>query len=299
MSSFPTDTFTGVSGDLDVYISEVWGSKINDFAKEALQLASFFTDRSSELAEGGDTVHTPLMTEMSSATKTIATAVTLNSPTETAKNLVVNTWNEVSFAIEDREAVLVKKSYYIQERYAKNAGYTAGATLETAIAVLFGTFTDSVGASTTVMLDSDIRKAIGIAEANTKETADNGNFVFIIDTKVFWNQVAGITTFQLNTNSPAVDPVTKRPMPMLYGVPVKLSNRVPYVSSTTGRYNVLAHKDSIHYACSKLPNQTGSHVRVQSNYIPDYLSTVTTADILFGVLLNRATYGVNILTSAA
>lgn len=299
MASFPTDTFTGASGDLDVYIIEVWGEKINDFAKNALNIAPFFTDRSSELAGGGDTVHTPLLTEMSSATKSAATAVTLNSPTETDVDLVVNTWNEVSFAIEDREAAFVKKSYYIQEKYAKNAGYTAASTLEVAIAALFDNFTDTVGASTTVILDSDIRKAIGILEANTKESSEDGNFTFFIDTKVFWNQVAGITTYQLNTNSPVVDPVTKRPMPMLYGVPVKLSNRIPYISGSSGRYNCLAHKDAIHYAMSPLPGQSGNTVRVQSNYIPQYLSTVTTADILFGVITNRATYGVNLLSSAA
>jgi hypothetical protein len=297
--AFATDTFTGASGDLDVFIMEVWGDKINDFAKEAMQIAAFFTDRSSELSGGGDTIHTPLMTEMSANDKTNAVAVTLNSPTETDIDLVVDTWKEVSFAIEDREAAIVKKSYYIQERYAKNAGYTACSTIETAIAALFDNFTDSVGASTTVVLDSDIRKALGIYEANTKEAADNGNATFFIDTKVFWNQIAGITTFQLNTNSPAVDPVTKRPMPMLYGVPVKTSNRVPFISGSSGRYNCLAHKDSIHYAISPLPGQKGSHCRVQSNYVPQFLSTVTTADVLFGVILNRATYGVKLLSSAS
>ena len=73
-----TDTFTGAGGDLDKFIPEIWGRKINDFAKDQLLTAKFFTNRSDELAGGGDTIHTPSLTEMSANTKSNATAVTLN-----------------------------------------------------------------------------------------------------------------------------------------------------------------------------------------------------------------------------
>jgi len=298
MATFPTGTMTGAGGNLDGFINEVWSAKILNFAQEKKHFSTFFTDRSDELAGGGDTVKTGSMSEMSAASKSSATAVTMNAVTDANVDLVVNTWKEVSFAIEDGTVALFLKSRYTQTNYAKNAGYTAGNTLEDAIAALFGTFTDSVGASTSVILDSDIRKAIGIAEANTKEEVTDGNFAFFFDTKVWWNQIAGITTYQLKINA-SNDPVTQRPVTKLYGVTVMLSNRIPYVSSTTGRYNALAHKDAIHYAISPLPGQGPAMVRVQSNYVPQYLSTVTTADIQFGVKLMRATYGVNILTSAS
>jgi len=296
--AFPVGTFTGAGGNLDVYINEVWSPKINDFAKEKRHFSLFFIDRSDELMDGGDTIHTGNITEMAGHAKNNATAVTLNSADETDVDLVVNTWTEVSFAIEDGDAAKFLKSRYTQEKYAKNAGYTASMVLEDAIAALFGTFTDSVGASTAVILDSDIRKAIGILEANTKEEVNDGNMRFFFDTKVWWNQIAGITTFQLKINTDGNDPVLNRPATKLYGVMVSLSNRIPYVSSTTGRYNALAHKDAIHWAETMLPGQYGV-IRVQSNYIAQYLSTVTTADLQYGVILNRASYGVNILSSAS
>jgi len=296
--AFPSDTLTGASGNLDVYINEVWSPKINDFAKEKRHFSLFFIDRSDELSGGGDTIHTGNITEMSANPKSNATAVTLNANTETQVNLVVDTWKEVSFAIEDGDAAKFLKSRYTQEKYARNAGYTAAMVLEDAIAELFGTFTDSVGASTTEVQDSDIRKAIGILEANTKEEIADGNFRMFFDTKVWWNQIAGNTIYQLKINTAGNDPVLNRPATMLYGVMVSLSNRIPYISGTTGRYNAIAHSDAIHWAETRLPGQMGV-VRVQSNYVPQYLSTVTTADLQFGVILNRATYGVNVLSSAS
>jgi hypothetical protein len=292
--------YSGRGGDLDVFIPLVWGDKVNDFAKEGQQLTPFFTDRSDELAEGGDLIYTPNLTEMTAHSKTNGSYITLNSPTETASSLQVRTWYEVSFLIEDKEVASVKKSYYLQERLTKNAVYTAQQCLEAAIAGLFSSFSNSVGSSTSVIQDSDIRKAIGILESNTKEQADNGNSAFFFDTKVWWNQINGITIFQLaiNTNG-ANNPVTKRPMPTLYGVPVVLSNLITYVSGTTGRNNALVHKDAIHYATLKLPGQGNKMVRFTANYDHMYKGTVVTADILYGVAINRNAFGVRILSSAS
>lgn len=301
--ALPTDTFT--AADLDVMIPEIWGEAINDFMKAKLVAANFFTDRSDELAGGGDTIHTPNLTEMTANAKTNAQAVTLNSPTETKVDLVVDQWFEVSFLIEDRQAAQYKRSYYLQERYAKNAGYTAAKKLEVAITTLFSGFSQSVGSSTTNIMDSDIRSAIGLLEAGNFDANDN-EVAFFFDYKVFWNQLQNIDKFSLAINTPSQDPVGRRPKAMLYGIPVWLTNNAQYVSGTTGRYNALAHKDAIHFATaslgvnSKSNGMVGSNgVRVQSNYIPEYLGTLSTADICYGVIENRDAAGVKILTPAS
>jgi hypothetical protein len=95
-------------------------------------------------------------------------------------------------------------------------------------------------------------------------------------------------------------------MGKLYGYPLYGSNNIQYVSGTTGRYNFLGNPDSIHFATSPLGDggslgaMIGSQgIRVQSNYVPQYLSTLTTADILYGTILNRQAGGVTILTLAS
>lgn len=298
--AFPTGTETSTT--LAVMIPLLWGEKINDFYKNKLVTADFFVNRSDELANGGSTLYTPNLTEMTAYAKSNATAVTLNQPTETKITLVVNQWYEVSFNIEDDVAAVSKHSYYLMERYAKNAGYTIANKLETAITSLFSTFTTTaVGSSTVNVADSDIRAAIASLEAINIDTSTETAFFF--DSKVFWNQLQSIDKFSLAVNAPVQDPVAKRPTAMLYGIPVYISNTIQYVSGTTGRYNALAQDDAIHFATAPLGSgesqgaMVGANgIRVQSNYIPEYLATLTTADILYGVILNRPTAGVPILS---
>lgn len=68
--AFPTGTHTATT--LASFIPEVWGERINDFYRSKLVMADFFVDRSSELADGGDILHTPNMTEMSANAKLLA-----------------------------------------------------------------------------------------------------------------------------------------------------------------------------------------------------------------------------------
>jgi hypothetical protein len=300
--AFPTTTMTGTT--LAVNIPLLWGERINEFFKLKLMIADFFTDRSSELAGGGSALYTPNLTEFSASAKTVATAVTLNAPTDTKVTLTVDQWYEVSFAIEDREAAQVKHSYYLQERYAQSSGYTMAKKLEVALASLFSGFATVVGASTTNLADSDIRAAISALESVGVDTSSD--VAFFLSPSVFWKQIQNIDKFSLAVNSPVNDPTAKTPRASLYGIPVYVSNNIQYVSGTAGRYNALAHRDALHFATSPLgtggsmgSSMTGRYgVRVQSNYIPDYLSTVTTADLLYGVVENRDNAGVEILTAA-
>ena len=298
--AFPTTTHTATT--LASFIPETWGERINDFFRSKLVMAGFFIDRSSELSEGGDILYTPNMTEMAATAKADATAVTLVAPTDTKVTLTVNQWYECSFAVEDRDAAQMKRSYYTQEKYAMGAGYSVAKKLEVAIAELFDNFDNVVGTSVAVLLDSDIRAAINfLAVAEIDTTSDCAWFVA---PAVFWKQIQNLDKFSLAVNSPVNDPTAKHPVASLYGIPVYISTNVQYISGTTGRANALAHKDAIHWASSPLgagsagPSVTGRFgVRVQSNYIPEYLSTVTTADILYGVIENRDTSGVYVKSS--
>lgn len=195
----------------------------------------------------------------------------------------------------------MKRSYTIQETYARNAGYAVAKNLDTALVSLFSGFSTTVGTSTANLADSNIRAAIAALDGADIPQEDRA---FFVHPSVFWNQLQAIDRFALAINSPVQDPVAKKPMAYLYGIPVYITTQIQYVSGTTGRYNALAHKDAIHWATSPLGASSKGGmvgtmgVRVQANYIPDYLSTLTTADILYGVIENRDAAGVAMLSAA-
>lgn len=296
MATFPAGTETLAS--LDSYIPEIWGEKVNEFFRAKLVCAPFFTDRSGELSGGGDTLYTPNTTEFTASVKTNGVAVATNSPTDTKQTLSVNQWYEASFAIEDREASQVKRSYSLMERYTKNVGYAISKQLDTAIATLFSGFSNAVGSSATNLADSDIRNAIAYLESANVDIEETA---FFFHPNTFWKQVQGIDKFSLAINSPVNDPTAKKPAGYLYGRPIYITTQIQSVTSPSGgRANALAHPDAIHWATSplgaggsKANSMVGSMgVRVQSNYIAEYLSTLTTADILYGVVENRDNAGV-------
>lgn len=296
MATYPAGTETLAS--LDAYIPEVWGEAVNEFYRAKLVAAPFFTDRSGELSGGGDTLYTPTTTEFTANSKTNGVAVSTNSPTDAKVTLSVNNWFEASFAIEDREAAQVRHSYAIMNRYAKSCGYAIAKKLDTAITTLFSSFSNAVGSSTTNLADSDIRNAIAYLEA---ANADIDEAAFFMHPNTFWKQVQAIDKFSLAVNSPVNDPTAKKPAGYLYGIPIYVTTQIQSDATPSGaRANALATPDAIHWATSPLgsggskgTSMVGSMgVRVQSNYIPDLLATLTTADMLYGVVENRDNAGV-------
>jgi len=290
--------------DLAEIIPNIWGERFNDYFKANLIGANFFTDRSSELRGGGDTLYTPNFIAMSANTKTQQSQVTLQQADPTKQTLTVQTHKEVSFLIEDIDNARVKSSYTTMDTKAQNAGFEVAEALEKALFALFSGFSGSVGASTTNIADSDILAAIATLESNKVPGVHTGQVAFFFHPNTFWRQVQALDKFSLAQNASA-DPVAQKPKGLLYGIPVYTSPNVPNVASTNGRYNALVHKDAIHFATlalgtggSKGSMVGSSGVRVQANYIPEYLGTLVTADIVYGVVENRDNAGVKILTHA-
>lgn len=172
------------------------------------------------------------------------------------------------------------------EVLAKNAAHTVAAAYEDAIIALFDNFSQVVGTSAAGLLDSNVRRAIQYLDEAKVPQKDRA---FFLSPKQVWTDLMAIDKFTLVQNAPGVDPVMKGHVGYLYGIPVIMSDRI---GTTLGSaQGCLAHKDAIVHASTIM--------RVQSNYIPQYLSTVTTADVVFGVIENRDTSGVWVKTSAA
>ena len=282
--TFPTATHTNTT--LASVVGLLWSQKMNNFYREKLRAVAFFTDLSSDFKPGAKDVYVPNITEMTAHTKSNATAVTLNNPTDTKVTLTVDTWEECSFAVEDKDAEQVLKQYSYMERLMKNAAYTVGKSYEEAILALFVAFSQTVGTSAAALADSNIRKAIQYLDEASAPQEDRA---FFLTPKQVWSDVQAIDKFSLLQNTKEGDSVLKGHIGFLYGIPVIMSE---LIGATSGSANsCLAHKDAIVHASTIM--------RTQANYVPQYLSTLVTADVTFGVIENRDTSGVWIKTADA
>jgi hypothetical protein len=277
-------------------IPEVWGTKVNEFYRAKLKLASFFTNRSDELADGGDTLYTPNITEMAANAKAAATQVTLNNPTETTQTLTVTNHFEVSFLIEDKEAAQVKKSYSVQQRYMKNAAFTAAKRLEDAIATLFQSFSTSVGTTTVALTRAVVLQAIASLET---ANVDYDEATWFLHPKTLWQDLGSIDAFALALNTAnANNPVTKGIAPSLFGRPVVTTTRITKINTNADYAGALAVPDAIHFATASLPGQKDAYgVRMQTSYIQEYLGTLVTCDLMYGAIENRDAGGIRIVSA--
>ncbi len=276
------------------FIPAIWGAKLNDFYRANLRCAAFFEDLSDELKDGGNIIYIPNISEMTANSKTVGSQVTLNKQTAAKVTLTINAWYEVSFLLEDFVAAVMKKSYRMQERWMKNAGYTVAAKLEDAIITLFRGFAQVVGDSSHSFNDSSIRAAIAYLDAANVPMEDRA---FFLHPNVIWKQVMGINKFTLATNTAGADPVLKGEVMKLYGIPVVSTTRLAvYLGHRDG---ALAGKDAINFATANPAGGTSlDKVRLQTQYLQDYLGTLVTADIMYGVIENRDTSGVWVKASS-
>lgn len=182
----------------------------------------------------------------------------------------------------------VLKQYSYMEKLMQNAAYTVAGAYEDAILALFVGFSQTVGTSAAAVADSNIRKAIQYLD-EAKAPAGEGERAFFFTPKQVWSDLMAIEKFALLQNTAGADPILKGHVGQLYGLPVIMSERI---GATLGSANsCLAHKDAIVHASTLMD--------LDSNYIPQYLSTVVTADVVYGVIENRDTSGVWIKTADA
>lgn len=294
-----TNGFTGGNGgDLTVDIPLIWGNKINDYFRYNLTLAAFFIDRSDELSDGGAAIYTPNLSALSTNTKTVNAQITLSSPEYTKVTLDVSTWKEASFVIEDREAAQVKKSYYLQDKIAKGGAWEVAQDLEDAIAALFTSITTNVvGLGTANIADSSLLAAIATLETAGVPGIYEGDVAWVFHPNTFYRQVGSIDKMTLWQNTSTELPRSKAPTRSLYSIPVIVSPAVPVGTGAVGdngaRLNLLAHKDTFHWARLSMPvkaqkGMVGSEgVRVQQSYVHEYLGDLVTIDLCYGVVENR------------
>ena len=272
------------------FIPELWSDEIIAAYKQNLVMANLVSKMSFK-GKKGDTLHIPKPTRGAAALKAASTQVTLQAATESEVQVLVNKHYEYSRLIEDITETQALAS--LRKFYTGDAGYALAKQVDTDLIQLGrgaqggnGTIaydkaviasdgsTLYTGANEAAITDAGIRKVI-----QTLDDADvpmDGRCLVL--PPVARNVMMGLARFTEQAFVGEVggnNTIRNGEIGNVYGVKVYVSTNCE-TATGDARIGMMFHKDAF-----VLAEQMG--VRAQTQYKQDYLATLFTSDMLYGV----------------
>jgi len=270
------------------FIPELWALDVIEAAEANLVMADLVTRFDDAASEGGDLIHVPTVDDFAANDKAANTEVTPQANTEGKIDIALDQHKEVSFLIEDIVAVQAKQS--LREVYTKKAGYAIAKTIDSALLGLYSGLTQSVSCGDNIVA-ADLRDAIEyLDEADAPLGARS-----LVISPLQKNEMLGVSEF-VSMSYVGQDPNMPTRTGLLgeiYGVPVYVSSNVIKTGTAPDEidHNLLLQKGAFALAIQLGP-------RVQANYIPQYLGTLVTVDVIYGFAELRDTFAVDLQTNA-
>jgi hypothetical protein len=293
----------------DKFIPEIWSDEVVAAYKKSLVLANL-VNKMSMRGKKGDTLHIPKPTRGVATAKAANTTVTIQADTETEVLVSIDQHFEYSRFIED--IVEVQALASLRRFYTDDAGYALAKKVDDTLFGLGKTFGNGttdwthsnsyyIDASTglTAYADDTVVPADVFTDAGFRaliklmddaDTPMDGRF-FAVPPSLR----AAIMGIDRYNSSDFVDGrgVNNGQIGQLYGIDIYVTSNSPIIetdaentASSGGdiKAAILAHKDTM-----VLAEQLG--VRSQVQYKQEYLSTLYTADTLFGTKTLRPETG--------
>ena len=287
------------------FIPELWSDEIIAAYKQNLVMANLVSKMSFK-GKKGDTLHIPKPTRGAAALKAASTQVTLQAATESEVQVLVNKHYEYSRLIEDITETQALAS--LRKFYTGDAGYALAKQVDTdliqlgrgaqggngtiaydkAVIASDGT-TLYTGSNEDAITDAGIRKVI-----QTLDDADvpmDGRCLVL--PPVARNVMMGLARFTEQAfvgETGGGNTIRNGQIGNVYGVMVYVSTNCE-TATGDARIGMMFHKDAF-----VLAEQLG--VRSQTQYKQEYLGTLFTSDMLYGVKELRDEAAVAIAMSA-
>jgi len=287
------------------FIPELWSDEIIAAYKQNLVMANLVSKMSFK-GKKGDTLHIPKPTRGSAFVKAASTQVTLQAATESEVQVLVNKHYEYSRLIEDITEAQALAS--LRKFYTGDAGYALAKQVDTdliqlgrgaqggngtiaydkAVIASDGT-TLYTGGNEAAITDAGIRKVI-----QTLDDADvpmDGRVLVL--PPVARNVMMGLARFTEQAFVGEVgggNTIRNGEIGNVYGVKVYVSTNCE-TATGDARIGMMFHKDAF-----VLAEQLG--VRSQTQYKQEYLGTLFTSDMLYGVKELRDEAAIAIAMSA-
>lgn len=280
----------------NTFIPEIWSDEIVASYKNNLVMANLIKKMSFK-GKKGDTVHIPAPIRGSASAKAAQTQVNLIANTENEVLVSINQHWEYSRLIEDIVEAQALSS--LRQFYTDDAGYALARQVDTSLVRLGrginggnaanaayagafsgadGTTAYNAGANTGVgaLTDAAIRRSIQRLD-DQDVPMDNRFLVIPPSTRNTMMGIARFTEQAFVGEQGGANTIRNGEIGNVYGVPVFVTTNVDTTSGTTAtRICLMGHRDF-----GVLAEQMG--VRTQTQYKQEWLGTLFTADVLFGV----------------
>ena len=277
----------------DKFIPEIWSDEIIAAYKQNLVAANLFSKMTFK-GKKGDTLHIPKPTRGSASAKAASTQVTLIAATETEQQVLINKHYEYSRLIED--IVEVQALASMRKFYTDDAGYALAKQVDTDLIQLGRTANGGaagadydkayLGADGTTLYVDGTNVGTAITDAAIRRTIqrlDDADVPmdnrFLIIPPSARNTLMGIARFteqSFTGEAAGGNTIRNGQIGDIYGVKVFVTTNADTATTDTSRIALMAHKDAF-----VLAEQMG--VRTQTQYKQEYLGTLFTSDMLYGV----------------
>ncbi len=281
-----TDQITTTTGAN--FIPEIWSQRVKKAVEENLVMAARVLRFDADVANKGDIVHVPDVSNLTANTKSANTQVTLNATTESKTDITIDKHYEASFLVED--IVKTQSQYNLMSLYTDKAGYAIAHQMDADLIALYSGLSQVVGNGTSAMTALKIVNGVRYLDSANAPLTDR-HLVISPYAKKDMLQISNFIQSQAAGyslgNTPR-SPILNGTIGELYGIEVSMSTQVTDETGTTsnsGSQNLLFHRDVYALAVQNQP-------RAQSEYILEYLGNLTVVDILYGVKEFRDTFGV-------
>ena len=282
----------------DKFIPEIWSDEIIAAYKANLVAANMFSKMSFK-GKKGDTLHIPKPTRGSASVKAASTQVKLIAATETEQQVLIDKHYEYSRLIED--IVETQALASLRKFYTDDAGYALAKQVDTDLIQLgrtvgSGTAYSTAASSTNAFIGSNGTTVYNSSSSNAAALTDAGirrSIQRLDDADVPMtdrcmivppstrNTLMGIARFTEQAfvgEQGSANTIRNGMIGDIYGVMSYVSTNADSGAGSSGadRICLLAHKDAF-----VLAEQMG--VRSQTQYKQEYLGTLFTSDMLYGV----------------
>jgi len=264
------------------FIPEMWRDAILDYAERKFELRNKVLDFSSMVANGGDILNIPKVSEETAAAKSADTAVTYSANTDGVIQLNLNQHQYEAKRIED--IVRVQESADLFNAYAKSMGYALAKKVENYLAVDIlqsATGNDVTLAADNTPTTAEVRSGLQKLLDAGFDYTDGDTFLYA--SPAMYMALMGLGDFtQANLRGDAANPIASGQILSIYGMPVYASTDWDDDGGTGDETGTIFNRNSVYFAQQIAP-------RVQSAYDIDHLATSVVADVLFGAALSHAT----------